>query len=53
MNRAAAARPSGADAEPEPWERAAFQAAVHSDPIELAGATMLRFKPRQPGPGPQ
>jgi hypothetical protein len=27
-----------ADAEPEPWERAAFQAAVHSDPIELAGA---------------
>jgi hypothetical protein len=38
MNRAAAARPSGADAEPEPWERAAFPAAVHSDPIELAGA---------------
>jgi hypothetical protein len=26
------------DAEPEPWERAAFEAAVHSDPIELAGA---------------
>ena len=38
MNRAAAARPSGGDAEPEPWERAAFEAAVHSDPIELAGA---------------
>ena len=38
MNRAAAARPSGADAEPEPWELAAFEAAVHSDPIELAGA---------------
>ena len=38
MNRAAAARPSGADAEPEPWERAAFPAAIHSDPIELAGA---------------
>ena len=38
MNRAAAARPSGTDAEPEPWERAAFPSAVHSDPIELAGA---------------
>ena len=38
MNRAAAARPSGADAEPEAWELAAFEAAVHSDPIELAGA---------------
>ena len=38
MTRAAAARPSGGDAEPEPWERAAFEAAVHSDPIELAGA---------------
>ena len=38
MNRAAAARPSGADAEPVGWELAAFEAAVHSDPIELAGA---------------
>ena len=38
MNRAAAARPSGADAEPVAWELAAFEAAVHSDPIELAGA---------------
>ena len=38
MNRAAAARPSEGDAEPEPWERAAFEPAVHSDPIELAGA---------------
>ena len=38
MNRAAAARPSGVDAEPEPWERVAFEAAVHSDPIELVGA---------------
>ena len=38
MNRAAAARPSETDAEPEPWERAAFPSAVHSDPIELAGA---------------
>ena len=38
MNRAAAARPSGADAEPVGWELAAFEAAVHSDPVELAGA---------------
>ena len=38
MNRAAAARPSGVDAEPVGWELAAFEAAVHSDPIELAGA---------------
>ena len=38
MNRAAAARPSGADAEPVGWELAAFEVAVHSDPIELAGA---------------
>ena len=38
MNRAAAARPSGVDAEPVGWELAAFEVAVHSDPIELAGA---------------
>ena len=38
MNRAAAARPSGADAEPVGWELAAFEAAGHSDPVELAGA---------------
>ena len=34
MNRAAAARPSGADAEPVGWELAAFEVAVHSDPID-------------------
>jgi hypothetical protein len=39
MNRAAAARPSGVDAEPEPWERVAFLlVAMHIDPIELVGA---------------
>ena len=38
MDRAAAALPSGADAEPEPWERAALPASIHSDPIELMGA---------------